>query len=51
MQKIFDNILHSAERFGNSAQSFTPEVWTALALASVIGGYFLLRGNSIKKAS
>lgn len=49
MQKILYSITKAVNDFGDSAGSFTIEVWTALALATVVGGYFLLRGNMFTK--
>ena len=49
MQKILYSITKAVNDFGDSAGSFTIEVWTALALVTVVGGYFLLRGNMFAK--
>lgn len=48
VNKIMRSASNAANNIGDSAGNFGPEVWTVLALTSVIGGYFLLRGNVLK---
>lgn len=48
MEQFFDKIYRFVVRFGESSSSFSTETWLVLATMTLIGGYFLLKGNAIR---
>ncbi len=45
MDSVFENICDFCNGVARSTSGFTPETWATLAVATVVLGYFLLRGN------
>lgn len=48
MEHFFDKLYRFFVRFGESSSGFSTETWVVLATMTVIGGYFLLKGNSVR---
>ena len=48
MNSVVSFIRDIANSIATQAHSFDSETWCVLAAFSVIGGYFLLRGNILK---
>ena len=48
MQTFFNDAGQCVNKLAGATTSFTPEAWATLAVAVVVLGYFLLRGNIMK---
>jgi len=47
MQKASDAFWRTLNAIGDQAQTFDESTWCILAVATVVIGYFMLRGNMI----